>query len=115
MINALPKSRNTRKRRTLGLAADTGDAGRQTIETGQPRDTERPVAAPHSILLTPSPSTSNSNPGDIDLSAMIPFSAVPKVLPRSTRSGKRMAPATVHRWHQDGLNGIKLKALKIGA
>jgi hypothetical protein len=70
--------------------------------------------APASPLYPQVVSPGKHDPADIDLSKLIPFSKVPSMLPRSTRSGKRMSPAVCYRWASKGLNGVKLRSLKIG-
>jgi hypothetical protein len=75
----------------------------------------RPFTAASSLSRSRPDHTSHSTTDDVknDFADLIPFSRVPSILPRSTRTGKRVHPGCVYRWAQKGQNGVKLKALKI--
>src|SRR3954468_21569029 len=49
-----------------------------------------------------------------DFSDAIPLSRVPALLPR-LRGGKRVHVATVFRWAQRGIRGVRLAVIQIGA
>jgi hypothetical protein len=72
-----------------------------------PRGVQPPAG--HSFCAEPSAASSS------DFSDLIPFDDVPKRLPRSRRTGKKLHVSVLYRWTRRGSHGVKLKFLKIGA
>ena len=50
---------------------------------------------------------------DISCERLIPLTEVSRRLPRRRR-GKRIHVATIYRWAQKGLRGIRLEAIQVG-
>lgn len=50
---------------------------------------------------------------NVETETLIPLAQLARSLPRR-RSNRPVAPSTVHRWRMNGLDGVRLEAVKVG-